>query len=42
MYKKQVPGSKPLNYFAVESISDFLSKIEKMGGRGNSAQTRDS
>jgi hypothetical protein len=24
MYKKQVPESKPVNYFAVESISDFL------------------
>jgi len=33
MYKKQVPESKPLNYFAVESISDFLAKIEKLGGR---------
>jgi predicted enzyme related to lactoylglutathione lyase len=31
--KKQVPESKPLNYFAVESISDFLAKIEKLGGR---------
>ncbi len=33
MYKKQVPESKSINYFAVESISDFLAKIEKMGGR---------
>ena len=33
MYKKQVPESKPVNYFAVESISDFLAKIEKLGGK---------
>lgn len=33
MYKKQVPESKPVNYFAVESISDFLEKIEKLGGK---------
>ncbi len=33
MYKKQVPESKPINYFAVESISDFLAKTEKMGGK---------
>jgi len=32
MYKKQVPESKPVNYFTVESISDFLAKIEKLGG----------
>ena len=33
MYKKEVPESKPVNYFAVESISDFLAKIEKLGGK---------
>jgi uncharacterized protein len=33
MYKKQAPESKPINYFAVESITDFLAKIEKMGGK---------
>ena len=33
MYKKQVPESKPINYFAVESITDFLAKIEKLGGK---------
>ncbi len=33
IYKKQVPESKPLNYSAVESISDFLTKIEKLGGK---------
>jgi len=33
MYKRQVPDSKPINYFSVESISDFLEKIEKMGGK---------
>jgi predicted enzyme related to lactoylglutathione lyase len=32
MYKKQVSDTKPVNYFAVESISDFLAKIEKLGG----------
>lgn len=30
MYEEIVPESKLLNYFAVESISDFLTKIEKM------------
>ncbi|MGE5533400.1 MAG: VOC family protein [Ignavibacteria bacterium] len=33
LYKKEVPESKPINYFYVESISDFLSKIEKLGGK---------
>jgi predicted enzyme related to lactoylglutathione lyase len=32
MYKKQ-PESKPINYFAVESITDFLAKIVKLGGK---------
>jgi uncharacterized protein len=33
MYKRQVPDSKPINYFSVESISDFLDKIVKLGGK---------
>ena len=33
MYKKQVPESKPVNYITVESITDFLAKIEKLGGK---------
>jgi uncharacterized protein len=32
MYKKQAE-SKPLNYFAVESITDFLAKIVTLGGK---------
>jgi predicted enzyme related to lactoylglutathione lyase len=33
MYKKQQSQSKPINYFAVESINDFLAKIVKLGGK---------
>jgi len=33
MYKKQDPQNKPINYFSVESITDFLTKIVKMGGK---------
>jgi len=33
LYKKDVPESKPINYYSVESISDFLAKIEKLGGK---------
>lgn len=33
MYKKTEPQNKPINYFAVESITDFLAKIEKLGGK---------
>ncbi len=33
MYKKEVPESNPVNYFADESITDFLAKIEKLGGK---------
>ena len=33
LYKRLMPDSKPINYFAVESISDFLEKIEKLGGK---------
>jgi len=32
MYKKQVPESILVNYFTVESISDFIFKIEKLDG----------
>ena len=33
LYKRLLPETKPINYFAVESISDFLAKIEKLGGK---------
>jgi predicted enzyme related to lactoylglutathione lyase len=33
MYKRLGPESKPVNYFSVESISDFLEKIVKLGGK---------
>jgi predicted enzyme related to lactoylglutathione lyase len=33
MYKKEVSESKSINYFSVESISDFLAEIEKLGGK---------
>lgn len=33
IYKRQLSDSKPINYFSVESISDFLKKIEKLGGK---------
>jgi uncharacterized protein len=33
MYKKLEPQNKPINYFAVESINDFLAKIVKLGGK---------
>jgi uncharacterized protein len=33
IYKRQVPESKPINYFSVESINDFLKKIVKLGGK---------
>ena len=33
MYKKQNPEGKPINYFSVESINDFLEKIVKNGGK---------
>jgi predicted enzyme related to lactoylglutathione lyase len=33
MYKRQAPESKPLNYYSVESITDFLDKIVKLGGK---------
>jgi predicted enzyme related to lactoylglutathione lyase len=33
MYKRQVSESKPINYYSVESITDFLDKIVKLGGK---------
>ncbi|HQB65518.1 MAG TPA: VOC family protein [Fibrobacteraceae bacterium] len=33
MYKRQLENSKPINYFSVESINDFLTKIKKLGGK---------
>ncbi len=33
MYKRQVPESKPINYYSVESITEFLEKIVKAGGK---------
>ncbi len=33
MYRKQEPDTRPVNYFAVESINDFLAKIVKLGGK---------
>lgn len=33
MYKKQIPDNKPINYYSVESISDFLDKIVQLGGK---------
>jgi hypothetical protein len=33
MFRKQQPGIKPINYFAVESINDYLAKIQKLGGK---------
>lgn len=33
MFKKQNPQGKPINYFSVESINDFLEKIVKKGGK---------
>jgi len=33
MYKKQSPKGKPINYFSVESICEFLAKIIKMAGK---------
>ncbi|MCW3982373.1 MAG: VOC family protein [Candidatus Bathyarchaeota archaeon] len=33
MYKKLTPDNKPLNYYTVESITDFLDKIVRLGGK---------
>jgi predicted enzyme related to lactoylglutathione lyase len=33
IYKKQASEGKPINYFTVESITDFLAKIVRLGGK---------
>ncbi|MCL2359098.1 MAG: VOC family protein [Nitrososphaerota archaeon] len=33
MYKRQIPEGKSINYYSVESITDFLEKIVKLGGK---------
>lgn len=33
MYQKLQQTEKPLNYFSVESITDFLKKIQNLGGK---------
>ena len=31
--KRQGPEHKPVNYIAVESVDDYIKKIEELGGR---------
>jgi predicted enzyme related to lactoylglutathione lyase len=38
MYQKQAPDNKPLNYFSVESVDEYLQKISKYGGKIVSAK----
>jgi predicted enzyme related to lactoylglutathione lyase len=33
MYRRISPENKPVNYYEVESINDFLDKIVKLGGK---------
>jgi predicted enzyme related to lactoylglutathione lyase len=33
MMKKQYPEHKPVNYIAVESVDEYVKKIEVLGGR---------
>jgi hypothetical protein len=33
MFRKQQIETKPINYFTVESINDYLAKIQKLGGK---------
>ena len=33
MMKKQNPEHKPVNYIAVESVDEYVKKIEALGGR---------
>jgi len=33
MYKKPQPDIEPINYFTVESITEFLDKIVRLGGK---------
>ncbi len=33
MMKRQYPGHKPVNYISVESIDEYVKKIETLGGK---------
>jgi predicted enzyme related to lactoylglutathione lyase len=33
MYKRMTPETKPLNYFYVENVHEYLEKIKKLGGK---------
>ncbi len=33
MMKRQTPQHKPVNYIAVESVDEYVLKIEKLGGK---------
>lgn len=33
LYKKDRPELKPVNYFSVENIDQFIDKIKKLGGK---------
>lgn len=33
MFKKDKPELKPVNYFSVESIDDYIQKIKTLGGK---------
>lgn len=33
MYKRITPETKPLNYFSVENIHEYIEKIQKLGGK---------
>jgi predicted enzyme related to lactoylglutathione lyase len=33
MYKRMTPETKPVNYFSVENIREYLEKIQKLGGK---------
>jgi hypothetical protein len=33
MYKKEKPEQIPLNYYAVESVDEYVKKIKTMGGK---------
>jgi predicted enzyme related to lactoylglutathione lyase len=38
IYKRLSPENKPINYIEVESITDFLEKIVKLGGKVTQAK----
>jgi predicted enzyme related to lactoylglutathione lyase len=38
MFRKQQSGIRPINYIAVESINDYLAKIQRLGGKVVSAK----